>query len=66
MNLDLHNLDDQPAEPWETDQGYNDDGLSDPDPDALALERNESEREQIERFIDLADQYDDDDAESIW
>ena len=57
MNADLHNLNDLPPEPW--GEPWQDDYDCDElDPDEIALERAESELDQIERWVDVAEQHD--------
>ena len=57
MNADLHNLDDLPAPPWgveDFESLYEELG----DPDELALERADAELDQINHWINVAEQND--------
>ncbi len=55
MAADLHNLDDQPAPAWDADESlYDEMG----DPDELALEMADAELDQINHWIDIAEQRD--------
>ena len=56
MVADLHNLDDQPAPAWDADSESLYDELG--DPDALALEIADAELDQINHWIDVAEQND--------
>ena len=65
MNADLHNLDDLPVPSWEDDRDYRppygyQEWLYDEsgDPDELALERADAELDQINHWIDVAEQND--------
>ena len=64
MAADLHNLDDQPAPAWDADSESLYDEMS--DSDELALEMADAELDQINHWIDIAEQGDQSDqAEGV-